>query len=190
MEAIGSYLEKTYAAVLFELADQSGALRAVKDDLDCWTGICGMVNDFERLIVSPYFTSEYKQKFVSKMLSGKIADLTMDFMMVVIRHNRAKLLPYIIAEYNRLWDVREGYCPVEVTVAGRISDDGTEKLAADMASMMSCKVKLKLKINPEILGGVIIRFNDKVIDNTVNGRLLKAVETIIKHGKGREINEV
>jgi F-type H+-transporting ATPase subunit delta len=79
---------------------------------------------------------------------------------------------------------------VEVTVAGRISDDEAEKLVADMASMMNCRVKLKLTINPEILGGVIIRYDDKVIDNTVKGRLLKAVETIIKHGKGREINEV
>jgi F0F1-type ATP synthase delta subunit len=98
MEAIGSYLEKTYAAVLFELADESGALQAVKDDLDCWTGICGMVKDFEKLIVSPYFPSEYKQQFVHKMLSDKIADLTIDFLAVVIRHNRAKLLPHIIAE--------------------------------------------------------------------------------------------
>jgi F-type H+-transporting ATPase subunit delta len=190
MEALDSYLEKTYAAVLFELADESGVLQAVKEDLDCWTGICGMAGDFEKLIVSPYFPSEYKQQFVHKMLSGKMADLTMDFLAVVIRHNRAKFLPHIIAGYNRLWDVREGYCPVEVTVAGWISDDEVKKLAADMASMMDCKVKLKLTINPEILGGVIIRFSDKVIDNTVKGRLHKAVEAIIKHGKGREINEV
>jgi F-type H+-transporting ATPase subunit delta len=190
MEALGSYLEKTYAAVLFELADESGALHVVKDDLDCWTGICGMVKDFEKLIVSPYFPSEYKQQFVHKMLSGKIANLTMDFLVVVIKHNRTKFLPHIIAEYNRLWDVREGYCPVEVTVAGRISDNEVKKLAADIASMMDCKVKLKLTINPEILGGVTIRYDDKVIDNTVQGRLHKAVETIIKHGKGRKINEV
>ncbi len=190
MEAHGNYLEKTYASVLFELADQSGALNAVKDDFDCWTGICDMEKDFEKLIVSPYFTPEYKQQFVRKMLSGKIADLTMDFLAVVIRHNRAKILPDIIAEYSKLWDVREGYCPVEVTVAGRISDDEVEKLAADMASMMNCRVKLKLKVNPEILGGVIIRYDDKVIDNTIKNRMHKVVETIIKHGKGREINEV
>jgi F-type H+-transporting ATPase subunit delta len=190
MEALGSYLEKTYAAVLFELADESGALHVVKDDLDCWTGICGMVKDFEKLIVSPYFPSEYKQQFVRKVLSGKITDLTMDFLVVVIRHNRTKFLPHIIAGYNRLWDARAGYCPVEVTVARQISNDETEKLAADIASMINCKVKLKLTINPEILGGVTIRYDDKVIDNTVKGRLHKAVETIIKHGKGREINEV
>lgn len=190
METPGGYLEKTYAAVLFELADQSGVLNVVKDDLDCWTGICRLEKDFENLIVSPYFTSEYKQQFVRKILAGKIADLTMDFLTVVFRHNRAKILPDIIAEYNRLWDVRERYCPVEVTVAGRISDDETEKLAADMASMINRRVKLKLTVNPEILGGVIIRYDDKVIDNTVKGRLHRAVETVIKHGKGRVINEV
>ncbi len=190
MKALESYLEKTYAAVLFELADESGALHVVKDDLDCWTGICDMVKDFERFIISPHFPSEYKQQFVRKMLSGKIADLTVDFLVVVIRHNRTKFLSNIIAEYNRLWDVREGYCPVEVTVARQISDDEAKKLAADIASVMDCKVLLTLTINPEILGGVIIRYDDKVIDNTVKGRLHKAVETIIKRGKGREINEV
>jgi F-type H+-transporting ATPase subunit delta len=190
MEALGSYLGKTYAAALFELADESGALPVVKDDLDCWTGICGMVKDFDKLIVSPYFPSEYKQQFVRKVLSGKIANLTMDFLVVVIKHNRTKFLPHIIAEYNRLWEARAGYCPVEVTVARQISNDEVKKLAADIASMMDCKVKLKLTINPEILGGVTIRYDDKVIDNTVKGRLHKAVETIIKHGKGRKIDEV
>jgi F-type H+-transporting ATPase subunit delta len=190
MEARGSYLEKTYASVLFELADQSGALDTVQGDLDCWTGICGMVKDFEKLILSPYFTPEYKQQFVRKILSGRIAELTMDFLSVVIRHNRAKILPDIIAEYNRLWDVRKGCYPVEVTVARQISDDETERLAADMAAMLNCRVKLELKVNPEILGGVIIRYDDKVVDNTIKGRLHKAVEAIVKHGKARVINEV
>ncbi|MFZ0035215.1 MAG: ATP synthase F1 subunit delta [Sedimentisphaerales bacterium] len=190
MIAPGSYLEKTYAAVLFELADEADTLRAVKDDLDCWTEICNMVKDFEKLIVSPYFSSEHKQQFVHKMLSGKITDLTMNFLEVVIRHDRTRFLPHIITEYNKLWDARAGYCPVEVTVAKQISNDEVEKLAAGIASTINCKVKLKLTINPEILGGVIIRYDDKVVDNTVKGRLHKAVETIIEHGKGREINEV
>jgi F-type H+-transporting ATPase subunit delta len=190
MEAIGNYLVRTYAAVLFELADETSALQTVKDDFDSWTGICGAGKGFEEFIVSPYFPSEYKQHLIDKMLSGKISRLTMDFLRVVIKRNRTKFLPRIIAEYNKLWEARAGFCSVEVTVAKQINDDEVQKLAGNIASMIDRKVKLKLAINPEILGGVIIRYDDKVIDNTIKSRLHRAVETIIKHGKGREINEV
>ena len=190
MKTFGRHLEKTYATVLFELADQSGALDVVKNDLDYWTEICSGAKDFEKLIVSPYFSSEYKQQFVRKILSGKITDLTMNFLVVAIKHGRTIFLSPIIAEYNRLWDVREGYCPVEVTVARQIDNNEVERLKADIASAINCKVKLKLTVNPEILGGAIIRYDDKVIDNTIRGRLSKTVETIIKRGMVRKIDEV
>lgn len=190
MKAVGDYLGKTYAGVLFALADESDILDVVKDDLDSWTEICGGEKDFERLIISPYFSSEYKQQFVGKILSGKITDLTMNFLVVAIKHNRTIFLPQIIAEYNKLWDSRAGYCAVEVTVARQINIDEAAKLSADIASVVERKVRLELIVNPSIIGGIIIRYDDKVIDNTIRNRLQKAVETIIRRGKVRNVDEV
>jgi F-type H+-transporting ATPase subunit delta len=190
MKSFGSYLEKAYAGVLFELADEHRLLDVVKEDLDFWTELCGAENDFEKLFFSPYFSSGYKQQLVGKILSEKIADLTMNFLKVVIKHNRTTYLPQIIAKYHNLWETRQGYCPVEVTVA-RVMDAGeVGKLSTDISSAINRRIKLELSVDPSIIGGVIIRYDDKVVDNTVRGKLQKAVETIIRRGKSKKINEV
>ena len=190
MKAFGSYLERTYAEVLFELADRSQMIDVIKSDLDSWTELCGQEKDFGKFVVSPYFPSEYKQQLVNKILSGRIDDLTMNFLMVVIKHNRVTFLPRIIAGYTRLWEARAGYCPVEVTVARQMSTDETEKLSNDVAEAINRKIKLKMSVNPDIMGGVIIRYDSKVIDNTIRTRLQNAVETILNRGKRRKIDEV
>lgn len=190
MNASGGYIERTYSTALFELAECSGAFDAVKDDLDSWIEICGEEKDFQELIISPYFSSQYKQQLVRKIFSGKISDLTLNFLIVAIRHNRTRFLSQIMEEYNRLWDVRQGRCSVQVTVATKISDDEAARISNDIASSIDRKVKINIAINPDIIGGIIIRYDDKVIDNTVRTRLNKTVETILNRGKRRKIDEV
>jgi len=123
-------------------------------------------------------------------LSGKITDLTMNFITVVIKHNRTTYLPQIIAEYQKLWEAREKYCHVELTVARAMSADEVGKLSNDIALAINRKIKLELSVNPSIIGGIIIRYDDKVIDNTVRSRLQTAVKTIIRRGESRKIDEV
>ncbi len=190
MKAFGSYLEKTYAGVLFELANEYGLFAAVKDDLDSWTKLCSEEKDFEKLIVSPYFSSEYKQQLVRRVLSGRVGTLTLNFLMTAIRHNRPRFLPGIIQEYDKLWHEKEGYCSVDVTVAGYFTDDQKQKFLDNIVAAMNKKVKLHITVNPEIIGGVIIRYEHKVIDNSIRTRLQNAVQTIIERGKAKKIDEV
>lgn len=189
MKSSGGYIERVYAGSLFELADQSGMLDAVKDDLDSWTAICSSEEDFEKLIISPYFSSEYKQQLVRRVLSDKIADLTMNFLAVVIRHNRTAFLKKIIEKFHGLWRVREGYCDVQVTVAEPVGNQQRATIAAAIAEALEKKASLQFVVNPAIIGGVIIRYDDKVIDNTIRTRMNKIVETILKRGKKRRKND-
>ncbi len=190
MRLSDDYIKRAYATALFELADQSGIIDTVKEDFDSWTEICSAEKEFEKLVISPYFSSEYKQQLVRRILTGRIDDLSMNFLIVVIGHNRARFLSHIIGEYKQLWEAHAGYYPVVVTVAAKISDDETAKIAADIASVINKKIKLELAVNPEIIGGVIIRYDAKVIDNTVRTRLNNAVRTILSRAKRRKINEV
>ena len=190
MKVFSVHLGKTYAGALFELADEYGMLGSVKDDLDSWTNLYKAEKDFEKLIISPYFSSEIKQQFISRLLSGQVTDLTMNFMTAVIKHNRTRYLPQIIAEYHKMWEAREGYCHVKLTVARTIPSPEVGKLSDDIASAINRKIKLELSVNPSIIGGIIIRYDDKVIDNTIRGRLQKAIKAIIKRGEGGKIYEI
>jgi len=190
MKTSGGYIEKIYASVLFELADQSGILDVVKDDLDSWTKICSMEEDFGKLIVSPYFSTDYKQQLVRKVLSDKITDLTLNFLVVVIRHNRTGFLTRIIEQFNMLWQHSQGFCNVEVTVANLITDEHAQGIADRISEMLEKLVNVKINVNPDIIGGAIIRYEDKVIDNSVRTRLMNTAETILNRGKMRVRHEV
>jgi F-type H+-transporting ATPase subunit delta len=122
---------------------------------------------------------------VQKIFSGKLNDLTIDFLRAVIRHNRMVFLPQIVNRYNELWEAHHGYKIVQVTVSDAMSSQETERLSADMAQAMKNKVKLQIGVNPSIMGGIIIRYGDRVIDNSIRGRLRRAIGAIMSRPKRR-----
>jgi len=185
------HLAEIYARALFELAERSKMVNAIKDDLDIVQDICIKEKDFGVLMVSPYFSPDCKEQILQKIFSGKLNDLTIDFLRVVIGHNRMVFLPHIINRFNEIWEAHHGYKIVQVTVSQAMNSQETEMLSADMARAMNNKVKLQIGVNPSIMGGVIIRFGDRVIDNSIRSRLRRAVNIIMSRQKKQEkIDEV
>lgn len=193
------HLADIYARALFELARQahgglaerSKAVNAIKDDLDIVQDISVQEENFGALMTSPYFAPEHKQQILLKIFSGKLSDLTVDFLRVVIRHDRMIFLPRIISRFGELWEAHHGYKIVQVTVSKAMNDQQTGELSTNIANAMNSKVKLQIGINPSIMGGIIIRYGDRVIDNSIRGRLRRAVNIIMsKQEKQEKINEV
>ena len=185
------HLAEIYARALFELAERSKMVNAVKDDLDVMQDISVREKDFRVLMASPYFSPDYKEQVVQKIFSGKMSDLTIDFLRVVIRHDRMVFLPQIIDRFGELWEAHHGYKIVQITVSQALNSQETERISADIAHAMNNKVKLQMGINPSIIGGIIIRFGDRVIDNSIRSRLRRAVNIIMSRQKKREkIDEV
>jgi F-type H+-transporting ATPase subunit delta len=187
----GIRLGGIYAQALFELAERSKMLDSVKDDLDAVRNVSIEVRDFGALMVSPYFSTEYKGQIIQKMFGGKLSDLTMDFLMVAVRHNRMMFLAQIIDKFNELREIGQGYRIVEVTVTEPMSKEEAKRFSTDMAGALKSKVKLQVSVNPSIIGGTIIRYDGKVIDNSIRGRLRQAVATIMSSQRRQEkVDEV
>lgn len=176
-------LREIYAQSLFELADRQQSVDAVSSDLNILSGIIGQEKDFVKLLDSPYFSTDYKEQLVRRLLSGVAANLTLDFLMVVIRHGRAKLLSDIIVRYGELWDAYHGYYHVKVTVPRALEDKQVKELSDEIAAAMNSNVKLEFAVEPEIIGGAIIRCGDKVIDNSIKNRIDVAVKTLMSQIK-------
>lgn len=179
-------LRESYANTLFDLARENQVLDAVKEDLETIAGVVRKEGDLVKFLTSPYFSRSSKEKFLAKALSGRIAELTMNFLVVLIKHNRMGLLPEIVARYAELWDVERHCYPVELTVSRPLEPGEVERLKEDMETAFGGAVRLEWAVDPDILGGVIIRCRDKVIDNSIHNRLRTAVKTIISQVKGRK----
>jgi len=181
-----------YAQAVFETAEEQQLPEVVKSDLDFLGSAFNEVADLKGLLWSPYFTRQYKAVLLEKMFAGRFSHLTMNFLMVVARHNRLKFLPAIIAGFSRLWDHRHGLVPVTITVSQKLDDPRVKTLCNEISSAIQRKVRLTQSIvDPSIIGGIIIHFADKVIDNTIRTRLVNAVQNVTSQEKRwTKFNEV
>jgi F-type H+-transporting ATPase subunit delta len=173
-----------YSQTLFEIALQQQTLEAVRDSMDIIDEMIKSQESFMGFMTSPYFSSEQKLSFAEKVFSGRLDELTFNFLSAVIAHNRTAFLPNIIAEYNRLYRRYHKYLDVRVTVSQPMDWGEMEAFKAAMTKLSpSGRTTLDTEVNPSIIGGAIIRCNDIIIDNSVKKRLRSAVETIMS-GKG------
>ncbi len=167
-----------YAQSLLDLASQSQAVETVAADLDALSALVRQNADFPAFLASPYFTEQTRQDLVRGVFAGRLHRLTLNFLSVMIDHDRGGFLPEIVDRFQQLHRKYQGYQTVKVTVAQTMSQEQTEKLARDVAEALNAKIDLDVNVDPSIVGGVIIRFGEKMLDNSVKGRLTRLMGRI------------
>jgi F-type H+-transporting ATPase subunit delta len=191
MDESGAHIAEVYASALFELAKEAGAAEAVNDDLTALAQVAASQKEFLTLNVSPYFDRQYKLELLQKLFAGKITELTMNFLLISSKHNRIAYLTRIAQDYEKLYNSDIGVQDVSVTVAKVMTEDEIRSLGEQIAQAVKHRVKLEVKIDASIIGGIIIRRGDVVIDNTVKRELQELAKSITNRQKIQEgINEV
>jgi len=177
-DSMANRVAEIYAHPLLELAADEHLIDAVRDDLNVLSGLLAEEKSFAGFLVSPYFAQEAKTELVQKVFADRLNDLTVNFLQAVIKHNRETFLPQIIARYDRLCSAHHGYQLVKVTAASPMSDERLERLRDDLASALNCRVELQVCVDPFIIGGIIIRYAGKLVDNSIRGRIHRIVADI------------
>jgi F-type H+-transporting ATPase subunit delta len=178
-------LTETYSQALFGLASEAGLIDAVQDDLLPVLIMLDREPDFDRVLLSPYCAAPEKLALIRKVLSDRVTDLTMEFLGVVVKRGRTRLLRSIVRRYGQLWDQHHGLTDVGITLAEPADDGEAARLAQDVAAAIGGPVRLKVDVDPTILGGAIIRYDGNRVDNTLKGRLDRAVKQTLTRAKSR-----
>jgi F-type H+-transporting ATPase subunit delta len=176
-----------YARSLLDLALQSEVLETVAADLDAVSNLLTQVRDFQAFLGSPYFAEQTRQDLVRQVFAGKLHRLTLNFLLVMIEHNRGALLPRIIDRFQQLYREHQGYRTVHVTVARTIGKEQMEKLARELAEALNAKVDLDVHVDSSVLGGIIIRYDEEMLDNSVRGRLARTVNELTNPQKRQKV---
>jgi len=171
-------LADLYAQSLLDLAQEARSVESVADDLEVVADLLARQPELGAFLASPYFDEPAKRNLIGKVFAGRLRAITVNFLSVVIDHNRGGLLPLILERYRQLYRAYQGYEPVTVTVARDLSPGQTDKLAQDLAETMRTKIDLEVRVDASILGGIIIRHGDNLLDNSVRGRLARTVAQV------------
>lgn len=166
---------KSYGRALFELGLENGCLEQVADDLAGVVQLVSVSEEFRVFVNSPCIGFEQKKTVIEKTLTGKIGHLAIGFLYVILKHGRSAFLESICDEFSRLIDEHNDIKFVEVTVADTLDDNNREKLIAGLRAAVGSEIKMTVNVNPAIIGGIIIRQGDMLIDNSVSNALEKAV---------------
>ncbi|MBY0381140.1 MAG: F0F1 ATP synthase subunit delta [Xanthobacteraceae bacterium] len=161
-----------YATALFELARDQKSVDAVRADLDRFATLLADSSDLVRLVRSPVFTSDEQGKALSAILEKVgIVGITANFLKVLTANRRLFVVNDVIRAYRALVAKFRGEATAEVTVAETLSEKNLDALMAALKSVSGKDVDLDLKVDPSIIGGLIVKMGSRMVDSSLRTKL-------------------
>lgn len=161
-----------YASALFELANESGKLESVENDLIAVQGLLDGSSDFQRLVKSPVFSAEDQTRALSAILEKLgVGDLTNNFFKLIAANRRLFAAPDMIKAFRALTADARGEVTAEVTSAKALDDEQTAALKEALKASIGKDVQLDQHVDPSLLGGLIVKIGSRMIDTSLRSKL-------------------
>ena len=163
-------IAQVYARSLFEVATEQGDVEVVREQLGELADALESNQDLRLFCFSPYFSSEEKKRGLQAALSG--VDPSVErFLMLLVENERLPLIGRIRREYDRLCDEAEDLLAVTVTSAVALDPAVITRLVEQISEQTGSKVELTEKVDPSIVGGVVLRVGNSILDASIANRL-------------------
>ena len=161
---------RRYAEAAFEVADSDDAIDAWRRELDTAAAI---VEDERvgRTLANPSIPLETREAMARKAFGSFAGDKVMNLIGLMLRRGRIEALPRVAAEFRRLDDERQGITHATATSADALTPEETRALTQRLEQLTGGKIALDLQVDPGLLGGVVVRIGDRLIDGSVRSRL-------------------
>ena len=163
-----------YAAALFELADSKKALDAVAGDLTQLQKMIADSADLQRMMDSPILDRAAQAKAMSAIVKAAgFNDLTQKFTGLIAQNRRLFAMPAIIKAFLKLLADRRGEMTAEVTAARALTSDQQAAVAEAIRKAVGSKVSINVKVDPSLLGGLVVQVGSRMIDSSLKTKLQK-----------------
>ena len=166
MEEIAS----VYARSLFEVAQEHKKLDKVRDELGEFADAVNESRELQVFLFSPYFSTKEKVEGLDKAVSGA-DETTINFLKLLIEKHRMPVIFRVRADFDRLWEQENKLLPVQVTSAVELPKSTVKQIGDRIAEQTDRKVELTSTVDPDILGGIIVRVGNSVLDASIRNRL-------------------
>jgi F-type H+-transporting ATPase subunit delta len=163
-------LAQVYARSLFEVAREKDKLDLLREQLAQFADALDQNQGLAVFFFSPYFSTVEKQEGLGRMLTDADESL-LNFLGLLIENHRMPVIFRIRQEYERLWDQENLVLPVEITSAIELDQATTESLGRTIGERAGRKVTLAAHVDPEILGGIVVRVGNSILDASIRNRL-------------------
>ncbi len=161
-----------YASALFELANEQNRLDEVDRDLGKFQSLLDASSDLKRLVNSPAFAAEEQQRALGAVMDwAAIGATTGNFLKVVARNRRLFAAEDMIKTFRGLLARHRGEVAAEVKSAIALSDAQLAALRAKLKSTFGKDVRLDAKVDPTLLGGLVVKIGSRMFDSSLRTKL-------------------
>ena len=164
-------IARNYAETLLELARRAGDLQTWGQAIDDVADATQNDRTLRLFLESPRVSAAEKNRILGRAFDGQLPRLFVRYLQALVTHRRQMLLPEIAHEFHDLVDQVEGRLHANVTVASEPEDAVRKTISAQLSRAYGKDVVPHFTVNPAILGGLVVRVGDTVLDGSVRRRL-------------------
>jgi len=163
-------LAQVYGRSLFQVAREKGRLDELREQLGQFADALDEHRELAVFFFSPYFSTHEKQQSLPTLLEGA-DEILLNFLALLIENHRMPVIFRIRHEYERMWDEENKTLPVEITSAFALDAATTDSLGRAISERAERKVVLAARVDPDILGGIVLRVGNSILDASIRNRL-------------------
>ncbi|MGA9286605.1 MAG: ATP synthase F1 subunit delta [Solirubrobacteraceae bacterium] len=175
-------LAQVYARSLFEVALEQNKLDELREQLGQFADAMKQNRELELFFFSPYFSTNEKQEGLEKLLDGADEQL-MNFLKLLIENHRMPVIYRLRREYERLWERENRLLSVVLTSAVELDEQTVKDLGERIGERTGNTVALTTKVEPDIIGGIVVRVGNSILDASIRNRL-EQLRTQVAQGAG------
>jgi|SRR5690348_15611137 len=161
---------RRYAEAAFEVATRDDTLERWRTELDVAAQLAGDERSLE-VLANPAIPGDERAAALRGLLGKRVSEPVQNLVQLMLRRGRIRELPRIASEFRRLDDRRQNIVHATATSATELTRDEVRALVARLEQQTGGRVALEEEVDPSLLGGLIVRVGDRLIDGSVRGRL-------------------
>ncbi|HEY3367418.1 MAG TPA: F0F1 ATP synthase subunit delta [Symbiobacteriaceae bacterium] len=171
---------RRYARALFDLAQEKGLVDQVDRELGMVVSMIASNPQLHAVMADVLIAPEVKRGLVQKLFTGKLSPLVMNFLLLVVHKRREGYLAGMYRVYLDMANELRGVVEVEVRSAVALEDSIIQNLNTKLTARLGKRVQFQTQVAPELIGGLVVRVGDTLMDGSVKTRLHRMRERLIR----------
>jgi F-type H+-transporting ATPase subunit delta len=163
-------IARVYARSLFEVAKEQDKLDVVREQLGQFADALDGDRELSIYFFSPYFSTTEKKDGLGKLLDG-VDPVVENFLSLLIENHRMPAVFRVRREYDALWDEENRRLPVTITSAVALDEATVKSIGDAIGRQTGQQVELTANVDPDVLGGLIVRVGNSILDASIRNRL-------------------
>ncbi|MEB3102518.1 F0F1 ATP synthase subunit delta [Ferviditalea candida] len=175
-------IARRYARALFELAQEHNALDAVEADLKVVNQAIEDSPEFHNFLLHPQIDTKIKKEKMSNIFSGKITEQVFSLLLLLLDRRRENILSAMVQEFVKMANEARNIAEATFVSAVPLNSEELNEVGAQFGEKIKKTLRVANVVDPSIIGGLIVRIDDRLYDGSVKNKLSKFKHKLYRQG--------